>query len=72
MSLALITVSAADELPCCMEGHRKFQLDAKSASDGQLGAAVGSESVLTKSNPSCRQSQQLMIAHQESARQLQS
>ena len=48
MSLALITVSAAEELPCCMEGHRELQLDAKSASDCQLGAAVGSESIVTK------------------------
>lgn len=55
-----------------MEGQRELQLDAKLASDCELGAAVGSESVLTKSNPSCRQSQQLIVVHQVSARQLQS
>lgn len=53
MSLVLMMVSAAAELPCCAEGHRKRQPAAKSAMPCHLGAELGCDRPRTKCTLSC-------------------
>ena len=44
----LMTVSAAAELPCCMEGHRERQPAAKSAMPCHPGTELGCDRPRTK------------------------